>query len=49
MSILNLFSKPVNSTVDKIKIYFDPEDKKTNSVHIDINIEKKKNDSKIIR
>ena len=42
MSILNLFSKPVNSTVDKIKIYFDPEDKKTNSVHIDINIEKKK-------
>ena len=35
------FSKPSISSVDKIKIYFEPEDKKVNSVHIDINIDKK--------
>jgi hypothetical protein len=33
--------KTSNPSVDKIKIYFEPEDKKVDSVHIDINIDKK--------
>ena len=33
--------KTSNPSIDKIKIYFEPEDKKVDSVHIDINIDKK--------